>query len=103
MNSKNTHYSVVINNDNTFRIDTDNVSQDEAIARCFEIMGESHGGETYVVIDATAKEIEGEDTTEIAFTAYDIHGNPMQVNQQKGEIHNEFNVCHTRQINPSHV
>jgi len=74
-------YSVTVNNYNTFRTDTEGATKDEAIDRCSEIIGNSHGGEAYVVADDTAKRIEGEDTTEVAFTAYGIHGKPMKVNE----------------------
>ena len=74
-----TTYSVVINNYNSFRTDDSGLSQDNAIDRCSDIIGESHGGEAYVVTDATAKDIEGKDTTE-AFTAYGIDGKSFSVN-----------------------
>lgn len=70
-------YAVVKNVFGYFAIEESGVSKDEAIEICSRIIGESYGGEAYVVTAETASKIEGKSCTEAKFIAFGIDGHPF--------------------------
>jgi hypothetical protein len=70
-------YSVIKNVFGSFDIHVSGTNKDEAIAECANVIGDSHGGEAYVVSDKTAQEMNHESCTDhYPFEAFAKNGKP---------------------------